>query len=129
MANIADIILKVSVDNDDSNFGKIEEICNELSDISYEYFEIDYQDETLAEITMGGRWVAPIEQFQDICDRYGCSIIGVAFDFGLDYVDSFEIYSELPVEDTENHFISVEAVNTQDQIIIAGDENFLDELK
>lgn len=130
MANIADVIFKVCINDDESSFGKIEEIQSELEELSYEYYELIYQDETLLEIAMGGRWVAPIEQFQDICNRYGCSILGVAYDFSMDYVDSFVMYSDLPVEDDSNHFITVETSgDTQVQIPVEGDENFLDELK
>jgi len=126
MANIADIIVKIEVTDDDSNIGKIEEICNALHELSYGYYDLEYSDECIAEIFMGVPWSAPLEKLQNLCNTYGCSIIGVAYDFGVNYVDSFELFDETPIEES-NHFIQMEASdNPADQIILNDDENLLD---
>lgn len=129
MANVADIVLKVSLNGVEGNLGKMEEILLELEELSYGYYDNSYNDDEVAEIFMGGRWSAPIDDFQNICNRYGCSIIGVVYDLGVDHVDSFEIYSDLPVEDSTNHFISaVASDDTQTSAHVEGDDNFLTEL-
>jgi sugar phosphate isomerase/epimerase len=127
MANIADNIIRIYLGVDDTDFTKIEQIRDELKELSYDYFEADYIDENSAEIIMGSKWVAPLDEFQDICNTYGCEIIGVSTEFNNGYVEAFELHSNISVEDTSNHYIAVEAIITDEEITlpIHGDENLL----
>lgn len=94
MANVADILLQVQlVESNDSI--KMEQIKSELLKLSYEYFEILYEDNNTLEISMGSAWSAPISNLQQICDTYNCRILGVGSDFSNLYVDSFELYNDL----------------------------------
>ncbi len=94
MANIADIILKVEFPIIEFKEEINKEILTDLTKTSYEYFTIVYEDDNCVEISMGSSWTAPIDEFQKICNLYGCRIIGTAYEFGNDYVEAFELTSE-----------------------------------
>ena len=127
MANIIDTKLKVTLSSFDEtpqsneledeilyesgdSFIRIEEICDELQELASGYFNIDYLEECSAEISMGIRQSINEEVLQNICTNYDCSIIGVAWQFDNDYVDHFDLDSEVPVEDTETYFIIAESI-------------------
>ena len=127
MANIADNVLRVYVNTEEEDFILIEQIKNELRELSYEYFEIDFIETDMLSIEMGTRWSAPVEEFQRICNTYGCHIIGVASEFGNRYVEAFDLDSEMSAEDLSNHFFPVEATNEPnlETLPLEGDENML----
>lgn len=127
MANIADLRLKITLNNkseennriddlnDDSilyelkdDFIRLEEICDELHEISFRDFNVDFFEDGVAEISMGNRGVANIEALQNICTNYDCSIIGVAWEFNNDYIEVIDLTNEIKIEDNSNHFVSVE---------------------
>lgn len=81
-----------------------EQVKSEINDD----FEIDYEDRS--EITyeniktsfdIYSMWVAPIQIFQDLCNKYNIDIIGVAYEFYSGYVESFELKNELEKEEEE----------------------------
>lgn len=94
MANIADIILKIEFPEIEFNETINDEILNGLKNLSYEYFDIIHLDENCAEVTMGGAWNVNIDGLQKLCNTFGCYIIGIAYDFGNNYVESFELSSD-----------------------------------
>ena len=94
MANIADVILKVEFPEVEFNENLNSQIINELRQLSYEYFDVLNEDETYAEIIMGSAWNVNIDALQNLCNTFGCYMIGVAYDFGNNYVESFELSSE-----------------------------------
>ena len=100
MANKATVVLQVTLNPHDEvlNSDIIEEVLSDLKILSYEDFLVNYQSDNIAEIEMSTAWVAPTDDFQKICDFYGCLIYGVAFEFGNSYVEAFELYSN------ENHY-------------------------
>lgn len=136
MANVADVKLKVTLNNRQEepianndiseesilyeikdDFIRLEEVCDELHEISYRDFNVDFSEEGIAEISMGCRNVANIEAFQNICTNYDCSIIGVAWEFENDYVETFELFNEVKVEDTSNHYVTVQASTIDEEYV------------
>jgi len=96
MANRATIVLQIILNPQEEilNPDIMQEILSELKRISYEDFHIDYESEDVSEVTMSTAWTAPIDDFQRICNFYGCALIGVGYEFGNAYVVAFELYSE-----------------------------------
>ena len=55
--------------------------------------------EDYIDIDMYTHLAAPIDYYQEVCDKYNVDIIGVAYDFDSQYVESFELYCSDPFKD------------------------------
>lgn len=130
MSTSVNIILKVYVNSELEDFSSdtLDSIILELKQLSFDVFEENDRDDSYVELTTSANHAAPLDKFQEICNTYGCEIIGVAYEFSESYVEAFELYSELTnIEDTSNHYIPMIASEfyNEETPPIDGDENMI----
>lgn len=93
MANICDNVAKISFnENDLDEVIRTKIISDFQEEFEYSYFDINYQDKNVVELSFGSRWSMPDEdKLKEFCTLNDVTIIGVSYDFSNDYVTHFEI--------------------------------------
>jgi hypothetical protein len=97
-----------------------EELQENFSSLYPEYCnaedcEDEYEIECYFEV--GSKWVAPLQFFHHLCNKYNVDIIGVAYEFGGGYVESFELHNQLvEVEEHGQHVITFVDVDEDAEI-------------
>ena len=98
MANICVNIASFCFQGNEETF---EERIKEFDEWSREnidwFFDSYYIDEGagIIEANFESKWNTPEEQLQECANKFNVNIIGCSWDFGNNYVNSFEIYPEL----------------------------------
>ena len=59
------------------------------------------ENELITEFELESKWVAPLQFLQHLCNKYNIDIIGVAYEFGCGYVESFELKNQLIEEEIQ----------------------------
>jgi len=98
MANICSNEIKISFLEDNFSNKKLKKILDEFKEkFSYEQFDAYWisDDNDIVEISMGSKWTMPDrDELQAFATKYNCEIVGVSWEFGCNYVDSFYIEPE-----------------------------------
>ena len=91
---------------------EIEAPINEL-DEEFDLLVLYENDAYRSEIVFDSYLVSPVEKLQELCIKYKVDIIGVGFDFYGGYVNSFELFYDINDNKEENHYISLQAENKE----------------
>ncbi len=99
--------------------------------LEYPEYYSDSEDETISEFELESNWVAPLQLFQHLCNKYNIDIIGVAYEFSGGYVEAFELKNQLREEEvSEQHIIPFVEYDGDTEIISelpeTQDEDILD---
>lgn len=97
MANIAQNEVLVVLKNNDKTTKKnfINDFNNEIGEI---YNDCSYEinnDGNCLELSFGSRWSEPREELEKLANKYNCEIIGVCYEWGQPYVNSFDIVPDI----------------------------------
>lgn len=135
MANICMNVIHVTYfgETSEENLKTSQLLHKELHDnVLGIYPEYD-QDNTYGaetEFEFDSNWVTPLQLLQHFCNKYNVDIIGVAYEFGNGYVESFELKNQL-VEEIEQHVLTfLESDNEEEEISIlpkSQDDEILDD--
>lgn len=83
-----------------------------------------------SEIIFDSYLISPVEKLQELCIKYKVDIIGVGFDFEGGYVTSFELFYDVNDNKEENHYISLQSENKENDSTFPlnedNEENVLD---
>lgn len=95
MANIAtNEIIIIFKENDHAKFK--EDVINYIDDnlvydeVYNDITTLDLEDNCI-ELSYGTKWSEQRETLQEICDKFNIQIVGVCYEWGCLYVNSFEI--------------------------------------
>ena len=106
MANIATNIVRFHFLNTPTPEYKIAALQSffEDFDIAFEVYEKeeDLKIYDCVDFEFGSKWSEPTEYLQDLCNKYNIKIIGVCYEWGCDYVSSFELVPKIIEEITES---------------------------
>jgi hypothetical protein len=96
-----------------------------------EYYNDEDEYELITEFEIESKWVAPLQFFQHLCNKYNIDIIGVAFNFDNGYVESFELKNQLVEEEIKtqqvlNFVENNDKVETIYELPKSQDDEFLD---
>ena len=92
MGNICDNVIFVSFPE-----GSTTEVKEQfIADVKIDLEVNDYDEEGLEEydnfeMNISSNWTAPIERLTELAKKYRLKIIGVSYEFGLEYVSTIEI--------------------------------------
>lgn len=90
MANYANNIIKV--DFLGSEYETNQDLFKVGLDSEVLDLSITWEGEGILEIEFSSKWSEPTELLIEMSIKYQCDIVGVSYEFGNNYVNSFEFY-------------------------------------
>ena len=100
MANPCSNIMKVYFKNEEPIKDANAFLKQFKDDFIYEYLYPDFGDEDINpeddfdgnfEIQFESRWTTPTETLEEYSAKFNCTIIGISYEWGCSYVNSFDI--------------------------------------
>jgi hypothetical protein len=104
MANLCSVIMLVSF-IDEANKNEKEKLLKKFEDEFFMDMECDsdyfLEEEEAQSIELNGnvKWSVDLEQLQKISTKFNVNIIGVGWEWGCGYVESYEINPEIHEEE------------------------------